>query len=169
MLTTKMCCFVVVVVYCYFVVGTLWLLYCCFVVVCRCFFIRVIVVSLSFHHCFSIFFVFCVTLFSCVVLLLVVCLCCCWLLFKYSPKGCKTQFVTAGRLVTVLDMRPSTTNTITTNLATKFTAHCKLTLLWILHESELPRHMGKRAQTLTAPTTQTRPDDQCHNYRRVAQ
>ena len=90
-------------------------------------------------------------------------------LFKYSPKGCKTQFVTAGRLVTVLDMRPSTTNTITTNRATKFTAHCKLTLLWILHESELPRHLGKRAQTLTAPTTQTSPDDQCHNYRRVAQ
>ena len=91
------------------------------------------------------------------------------IMFKYSPKGCKTQFVTAGRLVTVLDMRPSTTNTITTNRATKFTAHCKLTLLWILHESELPRHMGKRAQTLTAPTTQTSPDDQCHNYRRVAQ
>ena len=55
------------------------------------------------------------------------------LMFKYAPKGCKTQIVTAGRLVTVLDMRPSTTNTRTTKRANKITAHCKLTLLWITY------------------------------------
>ena len=64
-------------------------------------------------------------------------------LFKYSTKGCKNQFVTAGRLVTVLDMRPSTTNTITTNRATKITAHCKLTLLWISYSN--PNSLGTRA------------------------
>ena len=68
--------------YCSLVVGMLWLLYCCFVVVHRCFLIHVIVVSLSFHHCFSIFFV-CVTLFSCVVLLLFVWLCCCCFVVVY--------------------------------------------------------------------------------------
>ena len=57
-----------------------------------------------------------------------------WLyVFKYSRKGCKKQIVTAGRLVTVLDMRPSTTNTLTTKRATKITAHCKRTLLWIAY------------------------------------
>ena len=85
--------------------------------------------------------------------------------FKYSSKGCKNQFVTAGRLVTVLDMRPSTTNTITTNRATKFTAHCKLTLLWISYSN--PNSLGtwvneprrslpqirKQAQTINATTT----------------
>ena len=85
--------------------------------------------------------------------------------FKYSPKGCKNQFVTAGRLVTVLDMRPSTTNTITTNRATKITAHCKLTLLWISYSN--PNSLGtraneprrslpqlrKQAQTINATTT----------------
>ena len=55
------------------------------------------------------------------------------LVFKYARKGCKNQIVTAGRLVTVLDMRPSTTNTLTTKRATKITAHCKLTLLWITY------------------------------------
>ena len=30
-------------------------------------------------------------------------------LFKYAQKGCKNQIVTAGRLLAVLDMRPSTT------------------------------------------------------------
>ena len=63
--------------------------------------------------------------------------------FQYSTKGCKSQIVTAGRLVTVLDMRPSTTNTITTNRATKITAHCKLTLLWISYSS--PNYLGKMA------------------------
>ena len=29
--------------------------------------------------------------------------------FEYLPKGCKNQIVTAGRLLAVLDMRPSTT------------------------------------------------------------
>ena len=33
----------------------------------------------------------------------------------------------------------------------------------LLLESELPRQDGKRAQTLTAPTTQSSPDAQCHN------
>ena len=28
--------------------------------------------------------------------------------FKYTQKGCKNQIVTAGRLLAVLDMRPST-------------------------------------------------------------
>ena len=71
----------------------------------------------------------------------------------------------AGRLVTVLDMRPSTTNTITTNRATKITAHCKLTLLWISYSN--PNSLGtraneprrslpqlrKQAQTINATTT----------------
>ena len=86
-------------------------------------------------------------------------------LFKYSPKGCKNQFVTVGHLVTVLDMRPSTTNTIKTNRATKITAHCKLTLLWISYSN--PNSLGtraneprrslpqlrKQAQTINATTT----------------
>ena len=29
-------------------------------------------------------------------------------MFEYTPKVCKSQIVTAGRLLTVLDMRPST-------------------------------------------------------------
>ena len=77
----------------------------------------------------------------------------------------KNQIVTAGRLVTVLDMRPSTTNTLTTNRATKITAHCKLTLLWISYSN--PNSLGtraneprrslpqlrKQAQTVNATTT----------------
>ena len=36
-------------------------------------------------------------------------------LFKYTMKVCKNQIVTAGRLVTVLDMRPQPRGTPTNN------------------------------------------------------
>ena len=35
--------------------------------------------------------------------------------FKYTMKVCKNQIVTAGRLVTVLDMRPQPRGTPTNN------------------------------------------------------
>ena len=77
--------------------------------------------------------------------------------FKYSLKECKNQFVTAGRLVTVLDMRPSTTNTLTNKRATKITAHIKTTLL-LITRMQLTGQDGKRAQTLIATMTPTSPD-----------
>ena len=49
--------------------------------------------------------------------------------FKYTPKGCKNQIVTAGRLLTVLDMRPSTTSNTTSNQDPKFTAPSSYTLV----------------------------------------
>ena len=51
-------------------------------------------------------------------------------LFKYTPKGCKIQIVMAGRLLTVLDMRPSTTNNPTSNQDPQFTPPPKATLVW---------------------------------------
>ena len=52
--------------------------------------------------------------------------------FKYPPrKGCKIQIVTASRLCTVLDMRPSTSNNPTSNQDPNFTALPTPTLLWV--------------------------------------
>ena len=46
--------------------------------------------------------------------------------FKYTVKVCKNQIVTAGRLVTVLDMRPQTRGTLTNNNDSKVcSAICK--------------------------------------------
>ena len=39
----------------------------------------------------------------------------CFPMFKYTPKVCKNQIVTAGRLVTALDMRPQPRVTLTNN------------------------------------------------------
>ena len=51
------------------------------------------------------------------------------LLFKYTPKGCKNQIVTAGRLLAVLDMCPSTTSNPMSNQDPKFTAASNYTLV----------------------------------------
>ena len=99
MLTTKMCSFIVVAVYCYFIVGTLWLLYCCFVVFLSLFFDPcyscVIVVSSLFFDVFCFlcdpFFLCCVVLVcvvvACVVVLLLFvwlcCCCCCFVVVYY--------------------------------------------------------------------------------------
>ena len=50
-------------------------------------------------------------------------------LFKYMQKGCKNQIVMAGRLLTVLDMRPSTMSNTTSNEAALLTAPSTTTLV----------------------------------------
>ena len=75
------------------------------------------------------------------------------ILFEYSQKGCKKQIVTAGRLVTVLDMRPSTTNTLTTKRATKMDSSLQTyTIMDHIRESSIIGQEGKRAQTPRLPT-----------------
>ena len=62
----------------------------------------------------------------------------------------QNQFVTAGRLIAVLDMRPGTTNTTTTKRAALLTAPATPTL--ILGLFMLPTHHMKdqnQAQTLS--------------------
>ena len=49
--------------------------------------------------------------------------------FKCMPKGYKNQIVTAGRLLAVLDMRPSTTIKTTNNEASLLTAPPNLTVV----------------------------------------
>ena len=49
--------------------------------------------------------------------------------FKYTPKECKNQIVTAGRLLAVLDMRYSTMSNPTSNQDPKFTAPSNYTLV----------------------------------------
>ena len=66
-------------------------------------------------------------------------------------------------------MRPSTTNTLTNKQATKITAHCKTTLLWIAYANPTHGQGGKRAQTLIATMTPTSPDAHGHAYGLVAQ
>ena len=51
-------------------------------------------------------------------------------------------------------MRPSTTNTITTNRATKITAHCKLTLIRISYSN--PNSLGTRANEPRCSLSQLR-------------
>ena len=53
-----------------------------------------------------------------------------WWLFKYTPKERIFQIVTASRLCTVLDSRPSTTNNPTSKQDPKFTDWSQSTLLW---------------------------------------
>ena len=70
--------------------------------------------------------------------------------FKCAPKVSKNQFVTAGRLIAVLDMRPVTTNTTTTNRAALLTAPATPTLilgLFMLHTYHMKDH--NQAQTLS--------------------
>ena len=49
--------------------------------------------------------------------------------FKYTKKGCKNQIVTAGRLLTILDMCPSTTSNTTSNKDPKLMAPSTYTLV----------------------------------------
>ena len=77
--------------------------------------------------------------------------------FKYTPKVCKNQVVMAGRLLTVLDMRPSTTNNPTSNNDPKFTASPNSTLVWDHTQSQT-----------NLSRSQTSPDSRWHQYRLVA-
>ena len=70
--------------------------------------------------------------------------------FKYTPKGCKNQIVTAGRLLAILDMRPSTTINPTSNQDPKFTAPSNYTLGTITD----PKLIQRRSQT--SPDTRWR-------------
>ena len=61
--------------------------------------------------------------------------------FKCTPKGYKNQKVTAGRLLAVLDIRPSTTIQPTSNEADSLKSH---TNTGTIRVPKLPR---RRAQT----------------------
>ena len=78
-------------------------------------------------------------------------------LFENTQKVCKNQVVTAGCLLTVLDMRPSTTNNPTSNNDPKFTASPNSTLVWD----------HTRSQT-NLSRSQTSPDSRWHQYGLVA-
>ena len=80
-----------------------------------------------------------------------------WELYQYTPKVCKNQVVTAGCLLTVLDMRPSTTNNPTRNNDPKFTASPNSTLV----------SDHTRSQT-NLSRSQTSPDSRWHQYGLVA-
>ena len=73
--------------------------------------------------------------------------------FKYTPKGCKNQIVTAGRLLAVLDMRPSTTRNTTNNQDSILTASSTTTLVQrpYFSQNTNPKITNKSRHLLTQP------------------